>query len=272
MVKPASRSRTDPLELREGFLCSLQGRGLEIGALCNPTRHPSSARVFYADIQPNPVLRARYPELKHRPFVPLHFLTDGHRLACKPRSLDFIIANHVLEHLPNPIQGLLDWHAALKDKGSLLLTVPDPRRTVDRARPKTTLNHLISDFRQGASLENLKRELKHYRSWAAEAMNLRGKASQQTAEKLLEEGYPIHFHLFSIPGGILMLLRHLSAHHKAHFKVADYLYCLAYTEGIFLLQKKAHPVKLPLTLPQRLFSTQELLERIVLMRRRTQTS
>jgi predicted SAM-dependent methyltransferase len=47
-------------------------------------------------------------------------------------SQDFIIANHVFEHLDNPLKALIEWHRVLKGGGILFLTVPDKRRTFDK--------------------------------------------------------------------------------------------------------------------------------------------
>ncbi len=72
-------------------------------------------------------------------------------------SLDFLIANHVLEHLPNPLKALGEWHRCLKEGGALYLSVPDKRFCgfcagtdewiyPDAARQLTTWDHLLDDF------------------------------------------------------------------------------------------------------------------------------
>lgn len=51
------------------------------------------------------------------------------------RALDFALASHVLEHLPNPAAALSEWRRLLKAEGRLLLFMPDCRLYVpDRQR------------------------------------------------------------------------------------------------------------------------------------------
>ena len=40
-------------------------------------------------------------------------------------SLDFVIANHVLEHIEDPIAALSNWARVLRPDGVLFLTLPD---------------------------------------------------------------------------------------------------------------------------------------------------
>jgi hypothetical protein len=81
----------------------LSGEGIEIGALHNPLPMPRSARVRYVDRLPVSELRAHYPELEHEPLVQVDILDDGERLATiADSSLDFVVANHFLEHTQDP--------------------------------------------------------------------------------------------------------------------------------------------------------------------------
>lgn len=61
-------------------------------------------------------------------------------------SYDFVLSSHCIEHLANPLQGLLEWTRVLKDGGLLVLVVPHKDGTFDHRRPVTTLSHLIRDF------------------------------------------------------------------------------------------------------------------------------
>jgi predicted SAM-dependent methyltransferase len=60
---------------------------------------------------------------------------DTARLAnFEDRSVDFVIANHVLKHLEDPIGALEHRLRVFRTGGILFLTLPDPRHTFDAAR------------------------------------------------------------------------------------------------------------------------------------------
>ena len=63
------------------------------------------------------------------------------------RSLDFVIANHALEHSPDPYGTLLRWRRKLRRRGLLYFALPIAEKCYDRGRPLTSLDHLIEDHR-----------------------------------------------------------------------------------------------------------------------------
>src|SRR4051794_4791504 len=80
----------------------LSGCGVEIGALWRRFPVRSNARVWYLDQQGPSGLQTHYGEFKIivRPDV----IADAGDLPFASGSLDFIIASHVLEHLPFPLR------------------------------------------------------------------------------------------------------------------------------------------------------------------------
>jgi SAM-dependent methyltransferase len=125
----------------------LRGCGLEIGALHRPLPLPSAVSVKYVDIASREVNIQKFPELDASDIVEVDYIDDGFVLSGVPeKSQDFLIANHVLEHSPNPIQVLRNWCRPLKPNGFLFVTIPIAEKCFDKGRPETTLDHLIDDY------------------------------------------------------------------------------------------------------------------------------
>jgi SAM-dependent methyltransferase len=75
------------------------------------------------------------------------YVAEASNLHCfEPSSYDFILSSHCIEHLANPLVGLVEWTRVLKPNGLLVLVVPHKDGTFDHRRPVTTLEHLINDF------------------------------------------------------------------------------------------------------------------------------
>lgn len=156
----AAARRATPAELRRLLrhravgAALLSGEGLEIGALHYPLALNGSATVDYLDVASVRTLRRLFPELDGEPLVEPNWIGDVVRQtvpAITGRCFDFIVMNHVLEHVANPIQVLANVWEGLLDGGLLTLSVPDKHFTFDRARRLTTFEHLLSEFFQGVT-------------------------------------------------------------------------------------------------------------------------
>jgi SAM-dependent methyltransferase len=128
----------------------LRGAGLEIGAMDHPLKVFYDAQVLYVDRTTAEGLRSDFP-LREEGYVEVDIIDDGQHLAKIPdNSVDFVIANHVLEHYEDPIMAIKTAIRVLRRGGVLYLTVPDKRYTFDRCRNITSLEHLIRDHRAGS--------------------------------------------------------------------------------------------------------------------------
>jgi len=174
----------------------LRGTGLEIGALDRPLMLPVRAKAYYLDRLLPAKLREHYPELSHRLFY-VSLVADGESLACVAAgALDFLVANHVIEHCEDPIAALTTFARKLKPGGKLFMAVPDMRRTFDRNRSETTWNHLQADHERGP----LRSREEHYREWAETVDGLAGEAAVRRADQLRTMAYSIHFHCWTRDG------------------------------------------------------------------------
>ncbi|HVU35385.1 MAG TPA: class I SAM-dependent methyltransferase [Opitutaceae bacterium] len=66
-------------------------------------------------------------------------------------SLDYVASSHVLEHVANPVAALAEWYRVLRPGGIIYLVVPDRRRTWDRTRKLTPVEHLLDDYIRGTN-------------------------------------------------------------------------------------------------------------------------
>jgi SAM-dependent methyltransferase len=66
-------------------------------------------------------------------------------------SLDYVIASHVLEHVANPIAALAEWYRVVRPGGIIYVVVPDRRRTWDRHRPLSPVDHMLQDYLAGTT-------------------------------------------------------------------------------------------------------------------------
>jgi predicted SAM-dependent methyltransferase len=138
------------LQRRSLVRAYIKGRGIEIGARHRPLKVSSRARVTYVDRLWVPGLQQQHPELASRKLAPVDIVDDIEKLTRFPdESQDFVIANHVLEHCQNPIGALLNFLRVLRRGGILYLAVLDDRYTLNRARPVTSLEHMLQDHERG---------------------------------------------------------------------------------------------------------------------------
>ena len=192
---------------RTYFAGQLSGRGLEIGPLHRPMVKHAGMQVEYIDRCTVAELREHYPELNDLPLIEPDIIGDAENLAPIPdRSYDFLISAHVIEHMKNPLGSLEQWCRVVKPGGKIYLIVPDKRAIFDRHRVRTTLGHIILDYRRPSA----DRDFEHYLDYAIHVHDQRDSASLVEADRLVATDYSIHFHVF-IPTDIINLLTWFSA-------------------------------------------------------------
>ena len=156
---------------QEGYAL-LHGKGLEIGAFHEPACLPENCSVSYFDALDREQAAKRFPEIDSSRLVNVDIIGDIDQRDLKKsvpsNSLDFVIANHVIEHVACPIAMIEDVTTILKEGGRFVISAPDKRFTFDRERPLTTFSHLESEYLQGIDqvddehyLEFLKHVAKH---------------------------------------------------------------------------------------------------------------
>lgn len=138
----------------------LSGEGIEIGALHKPLEvDREKCSVKYIDYKTFDENRLRYPELEKEAIVFTDIVDDGFTLnKIEDNSQNFIIANHALEHSPDPYGTLLRWLSKLKVNGVIYAAIPIGEKCYDQGRPNTTVSHLYADHEMFISLDKQKIE------------------------------------------------------------------------------------------------------------------
>jgi len=172
----------------------LRGRGVEFGALHFALDVPLQVEVRYADLQPVEELQRSYPHITgiRKPDV----ITDLESMSgIDDESEDFVIANHVMEHVEDPFRALKSMNRVLRPNGIAFIALPDKRFTFDKDRKITSLDHLIRDHEQGPdwSLAG------HYDEWCRCVDGLTGDAHAAKVTAMLAQRANIHFHVWDYP-------------------------------------------------------------------------
>ncbi len=133
----------------------LRGVGLEIGAGVRPTVTDADIEMKYLDFFSTEELRTRVAKhgLNPSDVVPIDYVahSEDYR-GCVDRTFDFIIANHVIEHIIDVVAWLRMLGELLNPDGQLLLTIPDKKYSFDRFRDDTSVAHLLADYFSEAPL------------------------------------------------------------------------------------------------------------------------
>jgi SAM-dependent methyltransferase len=226
--------------LRSSFSRFLRGAGIEIGALHQPLdlKGLPISQIRYVDRMDVSELRRHYPELSAYQFVPVHVRDDGETLATfADQSLDFIIANHFIEHTRNPIGTLRNWLTKLRPNGIIYMAVPDKRRIFDAERPLTSLDHLAADDAQAPS-EREQCDYDHYLEYARLVDKQTGAQTESHAQQLITTSYSIHYHTF-VATTFAEMLRYAQEQCALPFEVVACADTLPGSdEFLFVLRKK----------------------------------
>jgi predicted SAM-dependent methyltransferase len=183
---------------RQDLLALLHGDGIEIGALHRPC-HVPHLNVKYLDRCTVEELLIQYPELKELPLVNPDIIDDAEDLSTiADSSLDFVLANHVIEHMANPLKALSNWSRVLKKGGHLFLAVPEHSLNFDRERPLTSWQHVLEDYLSPSP----ERDFEHFREFALHVscrfFNVKPESEyEEFARELWSKQYSIHYHVWN---------------------------------------------------------------------------
>jgi SAM-dependent methyltransferase len=180
----------------------LRGDGIEIGALYRPQRLPPGARARYVDHAGGEDLKRAYPI--HDWVKDPDVVDEAERLAkFGDESVDFVVANHVLEHVEDPVAALKTFLRVLRPGGIVYITLPDAQHNFDQRRERTTVEHVLRDHREGPEVSRRH----HYEEWAAIVDGLDDdRLIAERADQFAAEGTRHHFHVWELDTFLELLL------------------------------------------------------------------
>jgi hypothetical protein len=160
----STRARRRELFLRLHDLT--QGHGLELGPLDAGIADPTTDDVSYVDVQDAAGLREHYADdanvmLELIPEIDFPLTLDGRvrtvaEAAAPGAPFDWVVASHVIEHVPDLIGWLQQLAELTVDDAALVLAVPDRRYCFDRHRPPTTVGEALAAFEEGHTRPSLR--------------------------------------------------------------------------------------------------------------------
>jgi predicted SAM-dependent methyltransferase len=125
--------------------------GVEIGALCRPIVTHGDGAIYYVDHASSDELREKY---KSDPNVDIDSLVNVDAVwgrqslseALGGKRFNYIIASHVVEHVPDLVGWFTELSTILAPDGHLRLVVPDKRFTFDLMRQESHLSDVLSAY------------------------------------------------------------------------------------------------------------------------------
>ena len=130
------------------------GHGLEVGPLHRPIIDKDEGDVSYVDVYDRDSIVRHYEDdpavvVEQIPEIDFHLIqADGSTLTLVEATksgapFDWVMASHVVEHVPDLIGWLDELARIVEDDGRLVLAVPDKRYCFDVHRPPTTVGQMV---------------------------------------------------------------------------------------------------------------------------------
>ena len=184
----------DRIEMLVGTIDIAAAKGLELGPLAKPVVARGRGDIRYLDHVDTDALRRRYAshvDFDIEAIVDIDYAigdgTIGEAVGADA-PFDYIVASHVIEHVPDLIGWLDELRGILRDDGVLSLAVPDHRRCFDTLRSPTVVADLVHAHLTGATAPTPRQVFDHYSS----AVSWRLGSIEWPFEPPFDELVPVH--------------------------------------------------------------------------------
>ncbi len=144
------------------------GRGLEVGPLTSPVVSRDLGEVYYVDHLSTDDLKSKYgsdPAVDERRIVTVDFVWGSHTLVEAVGSsapFDYVVASHVLEHVPDLVGWLEEITSVLRPGGRLSVALPDRRYTFDVRRRDSDVSEVIEAYLLGLRRPPVRATFDHF--------------------------------------------------------------------------------------------------------------
>ncbi len=144
--------------------------GLEIGALDVPFVTRNDGNIIYVDHVDTEALKAKYRSdkaVKVDNIVEVDAVWGESSLQdCigTGRKVDYVVASHVIEHVPDLVTWLSEIHTVLRSSGTLRLAIPDRRYTFDILRCETRIHDVLDAYLRKARSPMPRHIIEHFSS------------------------------------------------------------------------------------------------------------
>lgn len=135
--------------------------GVEMGPLDRPVIRRDDGPILYLDHLSTADLKQKYTEnirtglIDEAALVEVDLIADGRPFSAiledRP-PVDYVLACHVIEHIPNPLGWLIDISKGLADDGRIALVIPDGRFTFDHFRTPSPPSPIIEAFLENRTM------------------------------------------------------------------------------------------------------------------------
>lgn len=183
------------MQHRDAAYAQLRGQGLEIGALAAPVPLPPDVAVRFVDVRDRTAAAALFPELDPERLARVDHVVDLDAEGLSrfaDGSFDFVIANHAIARVADPIRFLGELFRVVRPGGHVVLSTADREYTAERAREETGFGRLLAAHRAGVTRVDDGHYLDFLAGVHPEILALPAADIQATVQRVRARREPVH--------------------------------------------------------------------------------